>query len=369
MNTQCYVPFIDKNAQNFLFFITNLDLPMTEKYIYTTLALFTFGTDHTFVSQEKIAKACGCSLRTVQRAITRLQTHGFLLTATDGRLRKYYFTLPEQYREQYHTQFSTYDNLTHIEKTETAIPAKIAQIEAKIPAKLSTYDKLSPVFKKEFKNINTPPYTPPAPAISAGDELAKRGGGEIYNLEQKEKMLADFEQLCAVYPRKDDLPQAFSTFKRMYADLPPVADLLRYIDYEKTTNSQWMRDSGRWVPFLKNWLVGKQYQAVADILSISSSWQNSEQKPVTPKIKAPEPEEFDHSVGLEFDHAEFKQCILSNWKFSNRLDEIAVRGVWIALLRSSIKPTKQAATQAAKTFEKPIEWLRTLKAASLAPVA
>lgn len=106
------------------------------------------------------------------------------------------------------------------------------------------------------KNLKTTPPLPPtddAPSSRIRRTTVKRGGG--FALAN-----SDFERLWAAYPRKEAKELARSAWHRLWrsGELPALDTLLAVLDRFRVAQG-WIKEHGRFVPQLVNWLRGHRW--------------------------------------------------------------------------------------------------------------
>jgi hypothetical protein len=368
---------------------------------YTKLREFSYGQNHTFVGYGRLAPACCCCERTTRRHIKEFEEKGLLSIKNDGKKRIFVFTsvLPENFSMPATAGISAKDNLSisgELSQQNFSVPvhqAEHAAADTSAPdcqaacldagsahecANSGHKDNLSPVFKnKKIRNITTPPFPPK----EAAPEKSVRGGGGFSSsdssLESKTKIQQDFAKLVAVYPCHAELDKGYAVFRRMYAQLPPMDELLQLVEYEKANNSKWK--DNKYVHYLKNWLGQGLYRQAQDLMSITEPLRLRQEQeramreqtaaaaamPAHQPRQAVPPSDFDSRQRENipeiqekpFDQAEFDQCAALWPEKSSRFEEGTAHCIWLCKLRKGLQPSYEQALAVYTKFRNFADWL------------
>ena len=237
-------------------------------------------------SQNTLAKACKCTVRSIQhylRALAALQ-YISIEQQEDGR-NVYRLLLSQRVRFFIAQDESGHDQDGGNDQGEefSSDHAKNIRMEG---------ENSSPYIRGLNKSINTPlsphasakresapsarvpfPSTTPVPCPQAdgwGDSSSrKRRQGKASAFQTANGL---FEQFFAAYPRKDAKEPARSAWHQLWRRdaLPALDHLLAALDRFRTSTS-WNRENGRFVPYLVNWLRDRRWADEADVPGTSFS--------------------------------------------------------------------------------------------------
>ncbi|MDR2893701.1 MAG: helix-turn-helix domain-containing protein [Deltaproteobacteria bacterium] len=350
------------------------------KLVYVQMGKHACDHDFTFVGQERLARLCSCSVRSVQRYIKAIEGKGLLRVKQEGKFKRYYFVIPDTYLALAVKCGIIGDKLSREISANQQNTAANASENSNIG---TTHDNLSAINKNK-SNTNTP-LTPRSEGTSDRSPRSRNsGGGDSSNssLEKTQKIQkdsariqSDFTALSEAYPKHPDFQkefrEAFGVFRRMYDELPLIGELLACIEHEKRHNDKWQRNDGRWVTHLKNWLKDKQYQDALDFLAVAEAQRVQRDQrlaaaaeasrcaaPLPASSKPNQDSSKENTPEIPFVEAEFERCH-ELWSVpSDRFAKITARGMWNAQLRRGLIPTFADARNSAGRFASCIEWLK-----------
>lgn len=368
-----------------LAFISAIEaVPGFSKLVFLNLAKHACDNDFTFIGQKTLARLCGSSVRSVQRAIAQLEKLGLIRMERMGRRKNYYLLVPEDpamltlahkhgvpvagdiqsypdtesLPEVIHDNLSsmenpaveTHDNLSPVRAEITDVPDNFADMK---------HDNLSGINKNFENKINTPPLSP----AGAEPHQTEHGGGDVVSSSLEN----DFARLFASYPCKHEAREAFAVFAKLQrsASLPPLDELLRLIDYEQRHNAKWKRG---YASYLKNWLSKGEYKEAQQFIQLENQRQHKAAQLMASMLhvtarSAGHAELPPVAAPLPFDQAEFESAAALWGIKSNKIATIAARGMWISKLNQGLKPTFQAAQAALGKFQSIMAWLANLQPA------
>lgn len=224
------------------------------------------------VSQAVLAKSCKCSTRAVQNHIRSLERLGYISVQRDpDGCHSYFLLLGERARFFIALERADSDGTAAgPEKSENIRGENSAPARAKI---LRLRGEKSAPFLRIKKNIKSP--LSPLPSSSAHDPSGTSGKassctnnsracpaagrGDLF-FHEKGAANAAFERFFAAWPRREAREAARSAWLGLWmqGDLPPMEELLAIL--ARCRNSaMWLREHGRFVPYLVNWLRGKRW--------------------------------------------------------------------------------------------------------------
>lgn len=162
----------------------------------------------------------------------------------------------------------------------------------------------SPIYKSD-KSINTPlsPHLPekrestpsarkPFPSTTTVPNPQAGGWGDSFSRGKKPGKASGFqtanslfERFFAAYPRKEAREPARAVWHQLWrrGALPALDHLLAALDHFRASTG-WIREHGRFVPYLVNWLRGRRWEDEAGAPGASSSGVQS-----TPPSGTPSP--------------------------------------------------------------------------------
>lgn len=224
-------------------------------------------------SQAALARLCKCSVRSIQHYLRALAALKYISIEQreDGR-NVYRLLLSQRVLSFIARERALDDDGDGYDKGEEFSPDHAKNLRM-------GGENSSPIYKKEKSNI-TPlsPHTPanresapstrapsqntmPVPAPQAGgwgdtSSGEKRKG----NVPAFQAVNAVFERFYAAYPRKEAKEMARSAWHQLWrrGALPALDELTASLERFRAS-AQWLKDHGRYVPFLVNWLRGQRW--------------------------------------------------------------------------------------------------------------
>lgn len=380
MNTGTYTP--NGRVNEIMIFTNELkNISGYEKYIYVNLARHAYKKDFCFVGQQTLARISSSSLRTVQRCLSKLESVGLIRIELHGRQKRYYLTIPSEFKElaaKYGLISSTPNKELEPAPGEQAEPDTpvLHNTNSGICDNLSpvgreslpehdnfsvTHDNLSPI-NKDQENYNNSPLPPQK--IRPGGFYKKRfgGAGSFIPADLKSRIAEDFKTLQAAYPRQEDMREALDVFIFEHSSLPPIGELVSLIEYEKSHNEQWQRQNGRYVPYLKNWLKFRQFEAVQVFIQAEAERRAlvavADPALCSDAVPGEQPEQ---PLGPEqpFIEADFEACA-GLWGLSGAVRS-AARAYWQNILLLGILPKLENALATRARFDSMAAWLKHFK--------
>lgn len=219
-------------------FVLREKLSAGAKLLYSILCYYAFDKDHCWPSHKTLAQETGYCVSSIKNWLRELK-HARLLAIR---------------RTAYSS--STYVLL----RPRTEATSRGAGATPSPSKREPNFGYPQPRFgyRKESK-VNLEIYPPLPPKDCATPPCAiharrKRGGGDFISAN------SIFERLWAVYPRKEAKESARAVWHRLWRcrALPALAELLASLERFRTSR-QWLKEHGRFVPFLVNWLRGQRW--------------------------------------------------------------------------------------------------------------
>lgn len=239
--------------------------------LYRKLFAECYATGKCRLPQKYLAGQCKFSVRTLQYAQTRLVELGYIhVEHTPGECSSYILLLSDRVKKL----LVDYDLLDRSEWYPR--PAKTP------PQNLQgRYAKAAEPSYKEDKKEKSAPLSPHAPASCESAPSARKpfpsttpvpnpqagGWGDSHSRKRQGKTLAFqpanalFERFFAAYPRKEAREPARAVWHQLWrrGALPALDRLLAALDRFRASTG-WIREHGRFVPYLVNWLRGRRWE-------------------------------------------------------------------------------------------------------------
>ena len=265
-------------------------------------------------SQTTLARLCKCSVRSIQHHLRALAALKYISIEQqeDGR-NVYRLLLSQRVLFFIAQEISATDDDDGYDNGEefSSCHAKNLRMGG---------ENSSPVYKSD-KSSNTPlsPHTPakanrealpstrtrtpsrstmPVPTPQAG------GWGDSCSRERRGKSVfqqadALFERFFAAYPRKEAKESARAAWHQLWrrGALPALEELTASLERFRTS-AQWLKEHGRFVPFLVNWLRGQRWADVTDAPGSSSPGVQSVPSSGAPTPFTPTAENPRHAQAL-----------------------------------------------------------------------
>ena len=250
--------------------------------LYRKLFAECYATGKCRLPQKYLAGQCKFSVRTLQYAQTRLVELGYIhVEHTPGECSSYILLLSDRVKKL----LVDYDLLDRSEWYPR--PAKTP------PQNLQgRYAKAAEPSYKEDKKEKSAPLSPHAPASCKSAPSARKpfpsttpvpnpqagGWGDSFSKGKKPGKASGFqtantlfERFFAAYPRKDAKEPARAVWHQLWrrGALPALDRLLAALDRFRASTG-WIKEHGRFVPYLVNWLRGRRWADVTDAPGASS---------------------------------------------------------------------------------------------------
>ena len=201
-------------------FVMSRTISLGAKIVYAFLCDFAGKKDHCWPAQKTLAARMGCSLSSIKVYLGELQKEKLISVSRKGFSVSVYTLLkpsPEFDHPQPESGYRT--NLKKFEKEESPLPPKRSQSRA-------------------------------------------AGGGRGGNFYHSNLL---FENLWFAYPRKEakELARAVWHSLRQRGRLPKFDVLIEALERFKVS-AMWLKEHGRFVPHLANWLKGQRWLDISD---------------------------------------------------------------------------------------------------------
>ncbi|MDR2503362.1 MAG: hypothetical protein LBD82_03115 [Deltaproteobacteria bacterium] len=159
------------------------------------------------------------------------------------------------------------------------------------------------------------------------------------------------------YPRKENLFEAFTVYRRMYAKLPPVEELLLLLECEMKHNGKWHRQEGRFVPWLKNWLRFEHYEQARQFMELER-----ESAAATAAAMSASGSEKPAELQREEEDDSGFAAYAALWSDRNETRIGMARELWRVLLRGlGMKPGLEEAREASGRYPVMYHWLNAFR--------
>ncbi len=251
--------------------------------LYKKLFAECYATGKCRLPQKFLAGQCKFSVRTLQYAQVRLVELGYIhVEHTPGECSSYILLLSDRVRK-----LLVADDLIDPRRKS------VSQIQTPPQNLRGGYAKPAhPSYKEDKREKSSPlsPHSPvkanresvpstrapsrstlPVPAPQAGGwgdshSRDKRRGKSVFR-----KADALFERFFAAYPRKEAKEPARAAWHQLWrrGALPALEELMASLERFRTS-AQWLKEHGRFVPFLVNWLRGQRWADVTNAPASSS---------------------------------------------------------------------------------------------------
>lgn len=242
------------------FFIIRRKISLDAKVLYAVLCSYAGRNDHCYVYYQVLAENLSCSVNSVKKYLTELSADKLILIEKiPYKACKFTLLMPEDNDSN--------DKRRYLSNNDVMIDTLELQSEFDIHSSNfdyshANYDKSPSNFGYDRikKNINTIPPLPPEKS---------EGGGTVSTHAPKPmaktpstSCLANnaFETLWNIYPRKQDKESARTVWHRLWRRgvLPAVEELIALINRLRSS-ANWLKEHGRFVPMLTNWLKGHRW--------------------------------------------------------------------------------------------------------------
>ena len=341
-----------------------------DKYIYMHLAKHAYRNDFCFVSQQRLAVISSSSLRTVQRSLSKLEKTGLVRVVKEGTFKKYYLTIPSEL-EALAAKYGLVcpdpnEELKPLPEACTADKSSNSDNIAETHDKFSRKsDNLSHI-NKDLENNNSP-LPPHSQRLHRASFKRPRRAGSFSQSDLSE-IQEEFQKLQEHYPRHEDMREAFEVFAHAHDSLPSTRELVSAIEHEKACNGKWQRESGRYVPYLKNWLKFRSFETALQFIKAESELAAKAAAAVVPPAM-PEEAPAQEAIGPQqpFVEADFEACS-DLWGLSKGARSV-MRAYWSSILNLGILPNASAAKPVREKFASMHEWLKHFKQEQYANVS
>ena len=213
-------------------FVLEKSITLGAKVMYAILCNYASERDHCWPSQATLAARLSCSISSVKKYLGELVNERLIEIRNEKcRSSIYYMLRPVALLGRQSTIAQTQPN------SGSAQP-KNGYINT---------------LNKESKNTN-PPLPPKSAAPKQAASASMPAAGGVSSFSQ------DFEELWALYPKKEAKGFAFNAWQllRKKGELPALAELQQSIKQLMETES-WQREQGRFIPHFGNWLRGQRW--------------------------------------------------------------------------------------------------------------
>ena len=221
-------------------------------------------------SQFSLARACKCSVRTIQHYLRGLAALQYIEITQQEDGRNVYRLLLSQ-RVQ---SFIDREDVAGMPDVSGPEPAQYGAKNFRIPG-----EEFSPIYKKEKKYTIPPtPHSPEQRSARASSctasktsshavpALPQQGGwgdsfqGKVRKGHSFQAANEQFERFYKAYPRKEAKEPARAAWHRLWRHgLLPALDVLMAALEKFRTSAMWLKENGRFVPYLFNWLKGQRW--------------------------------------------------------------------------------------------------------------
>ena len=213
-------------------FVLEKSITLGAKVMYAILCNYASERDHCWPSQATLAARLSCSISSVKKYLGELVNERLIEVQNEKcRSSIYYMLRPAALLSKQSTTVHTQSN------SGSAQPKN---------GYLNTLNK-------ESKNTN-PPLPPKSAAPKQAASASTPAAGGVSSFTQ------DFEELWALYPKKEAKGFAFNAWQllRKKGELPALAELQQSIKQLMGTEC-WQREQGRFIPHFGNWLRGQRW--------------------------------------------------------------------------------------------------------------
>lgn len=227
-------------------FILTEQITAGAKIMYALLCNHASQKNRCWPSHATLAKELSCSVSSVKRYLAELVGVKLIRARQEQYRSNVYYMLQPADLEKADTQAARAPETTSQQPKAACRQPDVSYDQPKVNH-LNTLKK-----QEEKKNPPLPPVSADQPrTASAPQAPSARGGGSFF---------ADFESLCAVYPKKEALEGARGIWRKLRKNgqLPSLPDLLAAIKRFMAT-TQWQKDHGRYVPKLSNFLRDQRW--------------------------------------------------------------------------------------------------------------
>lgn len=226
------------------FVLKEQNISLGAKVLYSLLCNYASDKDHCWPSQTLLARDLGHSVSSVKNWLSELKRARLIAVRRCAYRSSVYVLLrPQSLPAASATSRTGLEELPHNSQN------------------LATYEPKSGYINNcKKRNINIPPFPPSAtaPCAVSTSQNRKRGGGDFLFAN------SIFEKFWQAYPRKEAKELARAVWHRLwrYRQLPALDVLLAALDRFRAS-AAWLKEHGRFIPQLVNWLKGQRWQDAA----------------------------------------------------------------------------------------------------------
>lgn len=327
-------------------FILTKNISHGAKILYAILCNYAGEKDHCWPSQATLAKKLGCSLSSIKNYLCELKNENLIRVEREKFSRSIYFILafPDTQAGSEGEQkiVATQPNFGH-----------------------GTQPNFGCINNNRIKN--SPPYSPQKghELRSANPSLKRsplRGnGGEPFSESD-----SAFEELYAAYPRKEAKEYARRIWHRLWRNgvIKSLSVIMAALEKFKAS-ANWVREHGRYIPHLKNWLLGQRWldmdvMATSDPHTAPLSFEDQEKMEHAQRCVQQVKERIDaqhRKILASIDRAAFEE-FLSRFENGQSYKGPAF-GLWSLLFRKGKAPLASDVTDSSVNI---ITFLRSYKA-------
>lgn len=224
-------------------FILSKNISHGAKILYAILCNYAGEKDHCWPSQATLSKKIGCSISSIKNYLCELKNEHLIRVERESFSRSIYFILifPD-------------DAAGKRNETKMAV-SPTESSEPKIGHRQPTFGYRN----NSRNNRNSPPCSPqgkvhPATPTPQRNPLRGNGGEAFWDSDSA------FEELYAAYPRKEAKEYARRIWHRLWRNgvIKSLSVIMAALEKFKAS-ANWAREHGRYIPHLKNWLLGQRW--------------------------------------------------------------------------------------------------------------
>lgn len=250
------------------FMLKEQNISLGAKVLYSLLCNYASDKDHCWPSQTLLARELGHSVSSVKNWLAELKRARLIAVRRCAYRSSVYVLLrPQNLPAASATNRTGREELPHnSQNLATAYEPKSGYLNNKK--------------KKKKRNTSIPPLPPSASAKAScaahASRIKSRGGGDFLSAN------SIFERLWQAYPRKEAKELARAAWHRLwrYRQLPALDVLLAALDRFRAS-TVWLKEHGRFIPQLVNWLKGQRWQDAAPDVAAYTPEEKAEKRLTT----------------------------------------------------------------------------------------
>ena len=243
------------------FFIIKRKMSVGSKMLYAVLCSYAGDHDYCVVYQQTLAGHLSCSVNSIKKYLSELVEEKLIHIETTQHRHSIFYLLrpdgddtPDGGRNNPNARTKSFNDVTFND-----CPSEIDTQLSNFDSQPSKFDgKSSKIGYSNKINIkNTNPPLPPENGAGDSSFSGKAISGVRWVFLVANKA---FEMLWAIYPRREGKELARAIWHKLWKKGSlPALDVLLAIINRLRSSANWLKEHGRYVPMLSNWLKGQRW--------------------------------------------------------------------------------------------------------------